>query len=362
MKLKIIVLIFVSFTLMAMQQPRGKRAAEEPIEQLQGEPKTQRDEPGMEVETISVSPGTQVTAAMLAGVPQTVRDQIFSYLLSAQGATNQIQLINATQNIRNYLMALNSDRRFRGILDNPTLADQIIKELAKRYTNNNLVLAAQALATDAASKWVAQNIIRNENILKDWRKAILTAVKELNDISAFRFLTDNISKDNQNLITAIADIDGHSLLFNAVKNDNAAIIYDLIAKRANIESIDAPLILAVKEYKLKAAQALLEKGANVNKYIKDPTLETGPIKLFDYALYRPYAKRMENEDPYALVKLFITTQLSGINPSLRTDINARIFDNNTKTLLGHIKSIAWALQQKGLDNFIQFLIEHGAKE
>lgn len=498
MKIRVLLLILLCISLNAMEQPRPKRLAEEPVEELQGESKTQRGQPGMEPETTRVSShGAQVTVPTLFGVPATIRNQIFGYLTSAKGATKQIQLINAAQNIRNYLAALNSNQRFRGVLNNKELTDQIIRELAKRYTNNNLVVAAQALATDAASKWVAQEILRNEEILDDWKKAVLTAVKETSDIGAFRFLTHNLAPNNKRLIRELEDARFKTLLFGAVDNnnlelvkellkagvhpnnptdvvwkdgvlignlmslaasknveilkalaaaggdlnwrtskesnllsfagngqvasyliqkglsindpnqdgftplyyaildgnddvakvlldagadpndkestagatplhfavekDNATIINHLLAKGADIEAIDededTPLMRAAKEYKLNAAEALLKKGANAQKNIKD-------LPMFFYALFVPFEQRMENSDPYALVKLFITTQQSAINPTMPPiDLNARTFDDNkTKTFLGYIKSIISKLPEKGLDNFIQFLIEHGAKE
>ena len=57
--------------------------------------------------------------ASLLGVPEEIRKQIFEYLYTAKGATSQIRLVNAAQNIRNFFM---TSKEFHNDLNNVELS------------------------------------------------------------------------------------------------------------------------------------------------------------------------------------------------------------------------------------------------
>lgn len=147
MKLRLMVLALFGSYLLAMENPNpSKREAEESAEQLQGESKVRRVEPIEEVE---------YPLASLAGLPVELKAEIFNFLMTAPGETKERQLLNAALNIRNFLMA---NKQFKESLDDIELAGKIIVQLASRYTDNDIVHAAITFNTNAASKWLADQI------------------------------------------------------------------------------------------------------------------------------------------------------------------------------------------------------------
>lgn len=141
MKLRILLFIFVSTSLGAMEGLPRKRSAQEVVEQ--DAPKT----PKVTEEII-------YPLASLPGLPNELQVTIAGYLLDAPGQNNY-KLLNAANNIRNLFML---NKRYQQLLDDVDLSGNIIKELARRYTNNDLVHAAITFNTNAASKWLAHFI------------------------------------------------------------------------------------------------------------------------------------------------------------------------------------------------------------
>lgn len=248
MKLRILLLVLISYTLQAMEQPpRQKRPASETVEALQGEPKTQRGEPEVVSQQMPAF-GPQPT---FMGIPQTTREQIFSYLVTARGATQEKKLFNAAENIRNFLMI----KQFKPWLEDVNLAGEIITELAKRYSNNDVVRAAEALSTNAASKWLAEQVKSkakfipakpiskstldpkteaDTQFLVDLQNALFNAVDRI-DIGAVRFFLTY----QPHLVNAVRNNDDLSMLFNAVATGDTQLVNLLLKNGADPNFISA---------------------------------------------------------------------------------------------------------------------------
>ena len=145
----------------------------------------------------------------------------------------------------------------------------------------------------------------------------------------------------------------------AINLDSPEIIKNLLDKGVQIEGTDingkTPLIRAIDDFKVAAAKVLLEKGANAQVLVTGA--QNKDVPLFSYIISHS-SKTQGIVDPYDFAKIYITVAQSKINPSLANfDINAPFLDG--KTILGYIKSLPKTLAR---DNFITFLIEHGAKE
>lgn len=234
MNIRILAIILIFSSLAGMEQPRAsKRPAQESVEQLKDEPKTPRAETEIEYPRTS-----------LMGLPEELRLHIFNYLVSAQGATKQKQFYNATENIRKFLMG---NKQLKPWLDDVNLAGQIITELAKRFTDNNVIEAAQALATNAASEWLAEQVRQK-----------LIAQYDFHGFTGVRFLTGD-EKFYVNLKDA---------LFNAIAQDDMGRLRFLLHYRPQLVnqviSGTQPLLSAAVERKsVPMVRLLLKLGANV---------------------------------------------------------------------------------------------------
>lgn len=161
MKLRIILLIFIATHLGSMEPQPRKRGAQEAIEQESQ--KTQR------IQQEIIYP-----LASLPGLPTELQITLAEYLLNAPGANNDFKLLNAATNIRN-LFILNKWYK-EELLDDVDLTGKIIKALAQRYTNNDLVNAAITFNTNAASLWLAQQI-QQELVASDGSIKLIQTLK-----------------------------------------------------------------------------------------------------------------------------------------------------------------------------------------
>lgn len=257
MKLKIAIALLLSNCADAMEEPPQvfKRPAPEVEQELRVQPKVQRGE----AEIVAYPKSS------LGALPEELQKHIFDYLVTARGATNQKKLFNAAENIRNFLTL---SKQFKAGLYDKDLAGKIIKELAKRYTHNNLVLAAEALATDAASRWLADTMKESLKVpspagaqfMQDLDHALFVAVDE-HELGVMRFLLHYqpervdyaFSGNRQNLLVAAIkknDRDMIKLLLKFDANpDNDAmekaaetdleILKDLVAAGGNINHLDS---------------------------------------------------------------------------------------------------------------------------
>lgn len=279
-KLRILLLILMSYATYTMEAPlRGKRPAQQPGETLQGEPKTRRGE----VEPIQELKLTYPRASLM-GIPSDIQKIIFGYLETAAGATTQLRLMNAAQNIRNFLM---SSKRFLPWLNDEKLAGTIITELAKRYANNNIVVAAQAYATNAANKWLSDELYKkltpiaseSEQLaqvskLYDYYTSALSNAINLGDVGSMRFLLQNQKTNPINNIRFFTDGKPESLLLAAVKTGKKDMVslllkfganpnYNYLIEKGDKEYEDSVMLAAVKT-DLEMLKALVAAGGNLN--------------------------------------------------------------------------------------------------
>ena len=280
MIIRILVLLLSIFcSTYTMEQPSGKRPAQEPIEKIQGEPKTQKGETELIVEQ-----PTHATTS-LTGIPRDIKEIILGFLGTAQGATQQIRLINAAQNIRNLLM---SSKKYKPLLDDEQLAGQIITELAKRYANNNIVIAAQALATKAANGWLTNKLCNGPGpdaepsecskffkLKTDYTLALTNAINN-GDVGSVRFLLEN--KLIPQMVNNIRiDYYGRpqSLLLAAVITGNKDMValllklganpnYTYLVTMGNQEYQDGVMRAGVQQ-NLEIVKALVAAGGDLNQ-------------------------------------------------------------------------------------------------
>ncbi len=249
----VVLLLFSIGILGASELPEEKRGIKRPAEQEIA------IEPAAKEQKVDEYP-----LASLMGAPEEIRKHIFDYLYTAKGATNQIRLVNAAQNIRNFLM---SKKEFKADLNNVQLAGTIIKELTKRYAGQNFVIAAVALATDAASKWLATQFsdARTQSVVK----ALLNDAARDNDIGIINFILQYASHEQSDVFLN-ALLDDTTPLIVAARNNHPTIVKRLLALGAtniNVQDLEGWTALMWAAYKghLEIAKQLLAKGGiNVN--------------------------------------------------------------------------------------------------
>ena len=83
-------------------------------------------------------------------LPTDIKNEIVRYLTTETGATSQEQLQKAAENIRNFSQVNKKTRA----LFTPQLTGYLIGQLAQNYANDDLIVAALALHTHAAGKWL----------------------------------------------------------------------------------------------------------------------------------------------------------------------------------------------------------------
>jgi ankyrin repeat protein len=89
-------------------------------------------------------------------LPREIKVHILSFLVTAPGSTKAIRLHTAAENIRNFMLV---NKEKYNLIQDQQVTGYLIRELAKRYTDNNVVAAALALRTAAAGAWLqAQNV------------------------------------------------------------------------------------------------------------------------------------------------------------------------------------------------------------
>ncbi|CAN5143139.1 hypothetical protein BH09DEP1_BH09DEP1_6560 [soil metagenome] len=184
MKLKILLFVLVSSSLFAMEDPRkGKRPAQESTQELQAESKTQRAEPAQDIidpNTILPVPGLPDEILLLiqsklieSPAPKELLALIESKGIEAPGDSPEAQLILAGNSTRSFFM---SYKQFSPLLNDVNFAGQIINVLAQRYADGNVVLAARALGTNAASQWLAEQLQEKLGIDEDGSTIAVSSV------------------------------------------------------------------------------------------------------------------------------------------------------------------------------------------
>lgn len=248
MKVQILALLLSCVSLVAMEDPRqGKRAA--PDEELQGQSKEPRLAPVQ---------ANMYAFNSLPGLPTDIQKILMGYLLDAAGDTLEEQFFNAAQNIRNFLMV---NKRYKPLLDDPILAGLIISVLAQVYTNNDVVKAALALNTNAASIWLAAQVANAKffvtphkvivepqalqgQLFKDQLQAALNYAVANDRIDILRFLVtySPILANWPVDVTVDNDIDLLPILEAALTQENVALIQLLLKAGAKITD---PIVMSV---------------------------------------------------------------------------------------------------------------------
>ena len=136
----------------------------------------------------------------LADLPNELIQPIAIALKSAEGATEMAKLYKAAENIRNLFL---TNKQMAAMMDDPKVTNTLIRALANKYAGKNQVIAAIALATDAASKWIFRNRT-NEKIRNDIITQLLFASAH-DQSGVVKFLLNYLPKNSVILNGTLAD-------------------------------------------------------------------------------------------------------------------------------------------------------------
>ena len=256
----------------AMEKPRDKRAAQEPCQELQAESKRSRVEQE-QLQSLDLVPASDYPLASLPGLPNELLLLIAENLLENPGVPAAEQLTRSAANIHNLLIGC---KKFKPLLDDAHLAGTIIRLLAERYTQGNLVTAALALRTDAASRWLAQEIKEKLGINPDGT-------------------TTRVSTEILNSPEVLLLVRQLQLAFiNAIEQDKADTLRFLLAYQPSLanwyiysdENEESLLEMAIFLKKGDIVCLLLKSGAKITDADIEQTIHGGSIKLLEELISR----------------------------------------------------------------------------
>lgn len=283
-------LIFIigAISTFAMELPEAeKRGAKRPAEQ-----EITIEQEGVEpiaLKQAKVAEAELPAQASLEALPAELREIIYANLYNASGATPQIRLTNAAQNIRNLFM-INKEYK-ENYLDNVELAGAIIMGLAREFakakkqkepSEKDIIMAALAFATNAASKWIglysrapvismpitkeqSEEIAKYEKIKAALTDILINAAKE-RDASTIRFIFSN-ARELVNFRSK--DIQGDTLLTIAAETGNEPLVGELLKFGANPNLLSkrgyAPIWFAAGSGNLAMLNQLLAAEANLQQ-------------------------------------------------------------------------------------------------
>lgn len=192
-------------------------------------------------------------------VPE-IKAEIIKSLTVGEGPNELNRLISAVQNIR----ALGTGTpAFAFLLYDPKTTDYLIKELAERYTGNNLVRAAIALGTEAASEWVAAK--RNDPAVQSQIESELDKACSENHFDEVKFLVQFLP-DGDPLIRQPHK--KNIPIISATLEGNEKIVDLLVRKGANVnaktQDLHTPLIIAVNNENINLVRYFIKHNANIN--------------------------------------------------------------------------------------------------
>lgn len=325
---KPILLIFIGINAFAMEMPEKKRKEpEEETLEFEELPEASEERPSKAFKIGSEQQAQELKAkkqepelSAFEILPNEVKRQILEYLITPRGATNTAKLYNAAEFIRRFMTLSTA---FQPFLHDEKVAGYLIKELAKRYANNNYAKAALALGTQAANQWLKETILAKAtaegyipveiwDIYRNTEYYAAIALKEAianNDMGEINFLLAAMPKQmyapthgsslisewwqgNTPLMMAIqANLPflaekliaaGTDLNYKNLKGENALqlalmkgqlpndqlpeeIALRLIDAGINLFEYSEPLlIIAAKSFKPQVVKRLIDKGLNVN--------------------------------------------------------------------------------------------------
>jgi ankyrin repeat protein len=263
---------------------------------------------------------------VLQDLPEPILKIIIANLTVARGATEKARLYKAAESLRSLLM---TSSFFTKYLNDINFNGALIFELARRYTDNNIIEAAVALGTQAGGTWLKQlintGIDNNNQEIRDKHDrdaidALMQAVLQ-NQEGVARFLLYNYpglsaliqdvyyGNGNTVLITAV-----QKKLFNMVKlltEEGVDVNISAQAPDVNLPG-SSPLSFAIGGDP-RIIDLLLEADADVNA---GGWFDLGDSFRFEV----PIVTAMRVGDKYAFKKLLadpginINLQIAGLAP------------------------------------------------
>jgi ankyrin repeat protein len=175
----------------AMRKRTGQEMAAESSQKAKVEEETQEQQivqqPAAAAAAAAIVTPQVIGQFTLEGLPDELQAMILTFLAQGEGNTKLERLQNAANNIR---ASMSTDRRFRQFFNDAPINGRIIRLLARRYTNNNFIIAALALHTRGGMIWLlnyAQNPANIQNIRR-WFPEALYFVVNTNNPQALQFL------------------------------------------------------------------------------------------------------------------------------------------------------------------------------
>lgn len=137
--------------------------------------------PAGEVEGIEQAPAAKEErieqlqrASTLQDFPKEIQEKITSLLNTASGFGSE-KFYNVAANLRKLRLVSKAER---DKLDDPTFVNELITDLARRYTNGDKVKVVLILHTKSAADWLNKELFRVANNKLDEVKQLLTKVSE----------------------------------------------------------------------------------------------------------------------------------------------------------------------------------------
>lgn len=257
-------------TVGCMQSPSkmsGKRRAEDlPL-------------PTAKLSTPDIEPGTKRENLPL---PLELQTKILKMIYTVSGPTNEAKLYKAAENVRNFMMI---NKSYYAWLNTPLVVNDIIRDLAKRYTaDNNFVAVVLALGTDSASKWLASRVF---DAVKENHQGFFTVINEPakdfilrfleylsaaflnNQFDTYMLLTKHVEPRRRVWLINSLEIRGLPLLSflivnNRMKQFDQVLALDGIDLDREDSKDNTPVITAIQSKNTPALQKLIARGAQLN--------------------------------------------------------------------------------------------------
>jgi ankyrin repeat protein len=284
----------------------------------------------------------------LTDLPLELQTKIRNFIFNVSGATNEAKLYKAADNLRNFMIV---DKSYYAWLNTPLVVNDIIRELAKRYTaDNDFIAVVLALGTNSASKWLASRVF---DAIKPNDQGFLTVINEPardfilrlsehlgaaflnNQFDKYMLLTKHVEPRRRAWLINNLEIRGLPLLSflilnNRMKQFDHLITLDGIDLNREDSKDNTPVIAAIQRKNIHALQNLIARGAQLN--VLNSANQT-PLVV---------AIEVQNESAVALIVN---------NPA--TDLNAEDLSEDTPL---H-KAVAM-----GNENIFNMLLEAGRPE
>ena len=302
--------------------------------------------------------------AALEQLPKELKELITSYLLSAPGATKTAQLYNAAQNIRNLLM---TSKAFARLLNDVDFNGYIINEFARRYTDNNIIKAALALATSGASAWLRANLFQ-QPVRGEFDIALITAIKN-NEEGQLQFLVQSVPENIRVVYFSQIGPEDDSLLHYAAQFNKPNLVKKLVRIGISPNSQNrfalTPLLVASKNGYDQVIKQLLETGADVNKsspeyvtalYLASEAGHLNVVKLLLHYHADANKARTNGVTPLMLASYYGFVEIVKLLLNAEADVHKERLDG--KTALHAAQESA----SPNKEEIIKLLHEHGAVE